>query len=322
MSELIRLTAARASDPALFLAGMGFIYLTGLILLIAAGLKFLEHARHPQPLVQNRRHFFSTREMLIAVLLCFPFWLNSIAQLPLTPVLTRIWFAIGAAMMTAAVIWHIAAKFAIARMWSDGIEIKRQHTLITAGPYALARHPMYASLLLWCWGASAMMANWATLAIVTGVLLPLMIRRACDEEAALLKADPNYQLYRENAPMLTPKLAGSAGLGVRVAAAGLFAYAVVAGVNWAGLILLVGLHVYLGFCLKPEKIGFSYLTKAGMTVVVWAAALLWPPLWYLLYVILAMFVYGLFFNCPCMLVYERYHGCPCIGLVKRCLVKR
>jgi hypothetical protein len=207
-------------------------------------------------------------------------------------------------------------------MWSDGIEIKREHTLITAGPYALARHPMYASLLLWCWGASAMMANWASLAIATFVLLPLMIRRGRDEETALLKADPDYQLYRENAPMLTPKLSGAAGLAVRMAAAGLFAYAVVAGVNWAGLILLVALHVYLGFCLKPEKIGFSYLTKSGMTVAVWLAAQVWPPAAYLLYVILAMFVYGLFFNCPCMLVYERYHGCPCFGLVKRCLIKR
>ena len=83
------------------------------------------------------------------------------------------------------------------------------------------------------------------------------------------------------------------------------------------LILLIGLHVWLGFCLKPEKIGFSYLTKSGMMVAVWAAALFWPPAYYVLWLLLAVFVYGLFFNCPCMIVYERYHGCPCVGWVKR-----
>jgi protein-S-isoprenylcysteine O-methyltransferase Ste14 len=317
MPELITATAARAGDPILFLIGMGFIYATGLVLLIAAGLKFLEHARHPEPLAKNRRHFFSTREMLIAVLLLFPFWLNTIAQLPLRPDLYRIWFGIGGVKMTAAVVWHVAAKIAIARMWSDGIEIKRQHSLMTRGPYALARHPMYASLLMWCWGASAMMANAATLALTTGVILPLMIRRARDEETELLKADPEYLLYRENAPMLTPKLAGAAGILVRVAAAALLAYCIISGITGAGLILLAGLHVWLGFCLKPEKIGFSYLTKSGMMVAVWAAALVWHPATYVFYFLLAMFAYGLFFNCPCMLVYERYHGCPCIGWIKR-----
>jgi protein-S-isoprenylcysteine O-methyltransferase Ste14 len=322
MYELIQAVAARAGDPVLFLAGMGYIYLTGLVLLIAAGLKFLEHARHPEPLKRNRPHFFSTREMVIVVLANFPFWLNSIAQLPLPPLLYRLWFAVGAAMTTGAVAWHIAAKIAIRRMWSDTIEIKAEHTLVTAGAYALARHPMYASLLLWCWGASAAMANWASLVLTTGVLLPLTIMRARDEEAELEKTDPDYFFYRQNAPMLTPKLSGTAGHLVRVPAAALLAVNIWTGIGWPSLTLLVALHVWLGFCLKPEKIGFSYLTKSGMMAAVWAASLIWPPAYYLFWFLLAMFVYGLFFNCPCMLVYERYHGCPCVDWVKRCLVKR
>jgi protein-S-isoprenylcysteine O-methyltransferase Ste14 len=317
MSELIQATAARAGDPLLFLIGMGWIYFTGLILLIAAGVKFLEHARHPEPLAKARPHFFSTREMVIVVVLQFPFWLNSFGQFALPAALYRLWFAIGATAMAAAVTWHIAAKFAIRHMWSDGIEIKREHTLITAGPYALARHPMYASLLLWSWGAGAMMANGASLLIATAVLLPLMIRRARAEEDELVKADPDYQLYRRNAPMLTPKLTGATGLAARIAAACVYAYSVWTGMPAGALVLLAALHVWLGFCLKPEKIGFSYLTKSAMTVAVWAAALVWPPALYLLWLILAVFVYGLAFNCPCMMVYERYHGCPCVGWLKR-----
>jgi protein-S-isoprenylcysteine O-methyltransferase Ste14 len=321
MSELIERVAARSVHPEMFVAGMAAIYVTGLLLLVAAALKFLEHIRHSEPLSQKYAHFFSTREMLIGVLVLFPFWLNSIAQLPLAAGLARLYFALGAVSIFVAVVWHIAAKFTIRHMWSDGIEIKEQHQLMTSGAYALARHPMYASLLMWCWGASLMMANWASFLITTLVLLPLMIKRAKDEETALLKVQPDYFLYQQNAPMLTPKLKGAIGLAVRAAAVGLFAWLVMSGVTASGLMLLCAIHLYLSFCIAPAKVAFSYRSKTAMTVVVWALAQAWPPAYYLLYALLAMFVYGLRFNCPCMLVYERYHGCPCVGWVKSCLVK-
>ena len=37
---------------------------------------------------------------------------------------------------------------------------------------------------------------------------------------------------------------------------------------------------------------------------------------------MAMCLYGLKWNCPCMLVYEKYHGCPCFAFVKSCLKKK
>ena len=46
------------------------------------------------------------------------------------------------------------------------------------------------------------------------------------------------------------------------------------------------------------------------------------PLHSLLYLVLAMFIYGLRFNCPCMIVYNKYHGCPCYTLAAKCMVKK
>lgn len=321
MPELIQHVALQSINPSLFLAGMGLIYASGLILLAAAALKFIEHSRNPQPLAKTRTHFFSTREMLVGVLAQFPFWLNSIAQLSLGSDLQCIYFGIGVVMMGAAVAWHVWAKTAIRHMWSDGIEIKRGHQLVTTGPYALARHPMYGSLLLWCWGASLMMFNWASLLIAGLVLLPLMIKRAKDEETELLRAQPDYVLYQQNAPMLTPKLSGAPGLAIRAAAILLFGYSVFTGLAGPSLLLLCGLHLYLGFCLVPEKVAFSYRSKSGLTVFFWVMAQLWHPFYYFLYLILAMFIYGMKFNCPCMIVYEKYHRCPCFGWMKSCLAK-
>jgi protein-S-isoprenylcysteine O-methyltransferase Ste14 len=322
MPELIRKVAAQAAEPVLFVPGMALIYLTGLILLIAAAYKFLEHARHPEPLLRQRGHFFSTGEMVAGVVVLFPFWLNSIGQLRLPGALAFVYFGIGAAAVVASLAWHIAAKIAIRTMWSDGIEIKQAHQLVTRGAYALARHPMYASLLLWCWGAALMMANWASLLITSLVLLPLMIKRAGDEERELAKVQNDYLLYQHNTPMLTPRLEGAPALAVRIGAILLYGYSLYIGLTWSSVVLLVAVHLYLGFSLTPDKVAFSYRSKSAMTIVLWSLSLLWPPIHYLLYLVLAMFVYGLAFNCPCMLVYERYHGCPCFRWLKSCALPR
>jgi hypothetical protein len=58
-----------------------------------------------------------------------------------------------------------------------------------------------------------------------------------------------------------------------------------------------------------------------MMLAVWGLSLVWHPVYYLLYLILAMFIYGLRFNCPCMIVYNKYHGCPCFALATNCIIK-
>lgn len=317
MPDLIRSVAARAVAPDMFLLGMGLLYATGLILLAAAAIKFLEHGQHPQPLATKHTHFFSTREMLIAVLALFPFWLNSFGQLPLEVSYQTLYFGLGAAVLCLATIWHVWAKFDIRRMWSDAIEIKEAHEIRTTGAYALARHPMYASLLLWCWAASLALFNGATLVITTVVVLPLMIKRAKDEEAALLKSQPDYFLYQQNTPMLAPFLAGRWGLAARIAAATLYGYSAVVGLTGSSLLLLCAVHIYLSYCIAPAKVAFSYRSKTAMTVMIWGFSQIWPPVHYLLYVLLAMFLYGLRFDCPCMWLYEKYHGCPCLSWVRR-----
>jgi hypothetical protein len=88
------------------------------------------------------------------------------------------------------------------------------------------------------------------------------------------------------------------------------------------MILLFAIHLYLGYCLTPEKVAFSYRSKSGMMVAVWGLSLIWHPVYYLLYPIVAMFLYGLKFNCPCMIVYNKYHRCPCFDLAAKCVMKK
>ena len=314
--------AQQSVHPQLFLWGYSLIAVTGVILLIAVAVKFIEHALRPQPVQSSRAHFFSTFGMTLAVLLLFPFWVRSIGQVAIDEVSQYICFCIGAVMLAGGFILHLWAKRGIRLMWSDGIEIKRSHTLVTSGAYAWARHPMYAGLLMWCWGGSLMMFNGISFALTSFLILPLMIRRARDEEEALLRVHPDYLLYRQNVRMLTPSLRGGVALAVKLAGVGVFGFYVWGGMDAPAVVLLTFVHLFLGYSLQPEKVAFSYRSKSGMLLVFWGLSLLWRPFYYMTYVMLAMYLYGLKFNCPCMIVYNKYKRCPCFdlfaALVKRC----
>ncbi|MBP5296800.1 MAG: isoprenylcysteine carboxylmethyltransferase family protein, partial [Bacteriovoracaceae bacterium] len=186
-------------NPVLYRVGIFCLEISGGILILAVLFKFWQHAKNHPALEKQKSHFFSTREMTLLVLLLVPFWFRGIGQMPITDSVAQIiYFSVGLLMMLVAVVWHIWAKVKIGHLWSDTIEIKQDHPLVTTGAYAWARHPMYASLLLWCWGLGLMFYNLATTLIVTLVMLPLMHLRAKAEEENLLKKDPQYQLYQNN----------------------------------------------------------------------------------------------------------------------------
>ncbi len=321
MHDAIQRIANQSINPFLFVAGMNVIYFTCLILLVAAALKFLEHAAVPTKIARKISHPFSTREMIVCIGALFPFWLRSIGQVKMNAQFQFVYYGIGFMMILCAITWHIWAKFNIRSMWSNEIEIKQDHRLISTGAYALARHPMYASLLLWCWSASFIMFNWITLTLSTLVILPLMIARARAEERELSKVLPDYVSYQESVHMLAPTIISFYAVAIKILAICLFGYFIWQGLTLPSVILLFTIHLYLGYCLTPEKVAFSYRSKSGMMVVIWSLSLLWHPIYYLLYMIMAMFIYGLKFNCPCMIVYNKYQRCPCFDLAAKCVMK-
>lgn len=309
-----------AHNPALFLAGIILVYITGVALLAAVVWKFYEYRHTSQTLEKQRTHFFSTREMLLLVLLLFPCWIGSWGQVALPIAPYCFFFVLGSIGLLFATGWHVWAKLNIGRLWSDGIEIKQNHPLRTTGAYALARHPMYASLLLWCWCGSLIMANALTLVLVSGLFLPLMVRRAKAEEQWLLQKNPDYALYQKNVRMMSITLSGKWSVAVRlVLALALCYFTAMHQIMLSVLGGLVFIHLYLGYSLKPEKTAFSYRSKSGMMTVFGLLGLyVHPAFFYFFYVIVAMCLYGLKWNCPCMWVYEKYHGCPCFMWIKKC----
>jgi protein-S-isoprenylcysteine O-methyltransferase Ste14 len=78
---------------------------------------------------------------------------------------------------------------------SATIEIAEDHKVISTGPYALVRHPMYAGAFLYLLGTPLALASyWGLLALAA--MMIFLIWRLFDEEEFLAKNLPGYSEYR------------------------------------------------------------------------------------------------------------------------------
>jgi protein-S-isoprenylcysteine O-methyltransferase Ste14 len=74
------------------------------------------------------------------------------------------------------------------------VEIVTDQKVISTGPYALVRHPMYVGVLLMLIGIPLALDAWWGLAIIAAAM-PALIWRILDEERLLKKDLPGYEEY-------------------------------------------------------------------------------------------------------------------------------
>ncbi|MGH9868984.1 MAG: methyltransferase family protein [Candidatus Polarisedimenticolia bacterium] len=96
----------------------------------------------------------------------------------------------------------VAAGFAlVARVYRENtftsatIELFEGQTVIATGPYAVVRHPMYASGSLYLLGTPLALGSYWGLAVLAA-MAPLLLWRLLDEERFLAKNLPGYAEYR------------------------------------------------------------------------------------------------------------------------------
>ncbi len=113
----------------------------------------------------------------------------------------------------------IAAEFAIAlgifiqfRVFkansfaSATIGIESKQTLISTGPYAIVRHPMYIGSILVNFFAPVALGSWRALPLSVAMLMTIALR-ILDEEKLLCERLPGYQGYCRKVPYrLIPRI--------------------------------------------------------------------------------------------------------------------
>jgi protein-S-isoprenylcysteine O-methyltransferase Ste14 len=79
---------------------------------------------------------------------------------------------------------------------SATVELAPDHKVISTGPYALVRHPMYAGGLVMLVGIPIALGSWWGLLVIAAVM-PALIWRLFEEEKFLVRNLPGYAEYQK-----------------------------------------------------------------------------------------------------------------------------
>ena len=92
--------------------------------------------------------------------------------------------------------WFVARVYRENTFTSATIEVAENQTVVTTGPYAIVRHPMYASSSLYVLGMPLALSSWWGFAGFA-LMLPFLIWRLVDEERLLARSLRDYREYQE-----------------------------------------------------------------------------------------------------------------------------
>jgi protein-S-isoprenylcysteine O-methyltransferase Ste14 len=131
-----------------------------------------------------------------------PAWLEW-SRLPL-PAAVR-WA--GIALAGGGGVFWVWALHHLGKNLTDTVVTRRQHSLVTSGPYRWVRHPFYVGLVLILFGVSVATANWLILALAAllwfGFLLP---RTRIEERNLIERFGDDYREYTGRVGRFWPRL--------------------------------------------------------------------------------------------------------------------
>jgi protein-S-isoprenylcysteine O-methyltransferase Ste14 len=143
--------------------------------------------------------------VLSGVLVFSPSFPHSVLSGRFLPVDARgVWGSLGALLFVGGLMFTVWARLHLGRNWSDVVTLKEDHSLITSGPYAVVRHPIYTGLLIAFAGQAVARGEWRSL---IGVLIAAVAfwRKLRIEERRMLEFfGAKYQTYRQKVASLIP----------------------------------------------------------------------------------------------------------------------
>jgi protein-S-isoprenylcysteine O-methyltransferase Ste14 len=110
----------------------------------------------------------------------------------------------GALVTAGGLLFTVWARVHLGRNWSGTVTIKQGHELVTDGPYALVRHPIYTGLLAAFIGSALARAEWRGVLAVLIAGAALWRKLRLEERWMAERFGEQYLAYRERVPALLP----------------------------------------------------------------------------------------------------------------------
>jgi protein-S-isoprenylcysteine O-methyltransferase Ste14 len=115
-------------------------------------------------------------------------------------------FWTGAALTCGGLLFTVWARVHIGRNWSGTVTVKEDHQLVTSGPYALVRHPIYSGLLLGFIGSALARGEWRGVLAVALAIWALWRKLRVEEAWMQEQFGERYRIYARRVAALIPFL--------------------------------------------------------------------------------------------------------------------
>lgn len=124
---------------------------------------------------------------------------------PLGALDTAAGHALGAVLAVAGIAATLLAQVAMGASWRIGVEPTERTALVTSGPFAVVRNPVFAAMLLTALGLVLLVPSWVALAGLVGLLVALELQVRVVEEPHLLRVHGDaYAAYAARVGRFAP----------------------------------------------------------------------------------------------------------------------
>ena len=90
--------------------------------------------------------------------------------------------------------------------WSAQLQLRKEHHLVTTGPYSRIRHPLYSAMFGWASALGLLTANWIFVAMAVLSIAGTVVRIPKEEQMMLEAFGDEYKAYMQHTGRFLPKL--------------------------------------------------------------------------------------------------------------------
>jgi protein-S-isoprenylcysteine O-methyltransferase Ste14 len=133
-------------------------------------------------------------------------------RIPLPLLYLHLWpaglfpFWLGVAIAIAGLLFAVWAREHLGSNWSRSVTIKQGHELITTGPYAVVRHPIYTGILTGFLGMAIAISQVRGFIVFVLIFLVLWIKLRMEEQWMRSQFGETYASYAHQTAALVPYL--------------------------------------------------------------------------------------------------------------------
>jgi protein-S-isoprenylcysteine O-methyltransferase Ste14 len=115
-------------------------------------------------------------------------------------------FWLGAGVMVAGLLFAVWAREHLGRNWSSAVTIKQGHELISTGPYAVVRHPIYTGILAGLLGTAIALSQVRGFIAFALMFFMLWLKLRMEEQWMRSQFGETYATYAHQTAALVPFL--------------------------------------------------------------------------------------------------------------------